>query len=72
MLRDIPFSAIQFPLYELLKMKSINYYAAKHQVSAENVQIPTFVNSINGSIAGSTAGFLTTPFDVIKTRKMTF
>jgi len=29
-LRDIPFSAIQFPLYELLKMKTINFHAAKN------------------------------------------
>ena len=71
-LRDIPFSAIQFPLYELLKMKSIKYYAKQRNERAEDVKIPMFVNSINGSLAGSTAGFLTTPFDVIKTRKMTF
>ncbi len=72
MLRDIPFSAIQFPLYEFLKMKTINYYAAKNMHDADRIQIPAYCNSINGSIAGSTAGLLTTPFDVIKTRKMTF
>ena len=71
-LRDIPFSAIQFPLYEVLKMTSIKVLAARSGLSESTYELPGFVNSINGSIAGATSGFLTTPLDVLKTRRMTF
>ena len=35
-------------------------------------ELSCFVSSINGSIAGGVSGFLTTPLDVLKTRRMTF
>jgi hypothetical protein len=34
--------------------------------------IPGYINGINGSIAGSFSGFVVTPFDVAKTRLMTY
>ena len=71
-LRDIPFSAIQFPLYEVLKMAEIKFVAQRQGVSENQVEIPTILNSINGSIAGATSGLLTTPLDLVKTRRMTF
>ena len=71
-LRDIPFSAIQFPLYEVLKMTSIKMLASRSGINEATYELPGFVNSINGSIAGATSGFLTTPLDVLKTRRMTF
>ena len=50
---EIPFSGIQFPLYEFLKSKT---------------KPKTFLeNGLNGSIAGAVAGFLVTPIDVLKT-----
>ena len=70
LLRDIPFSAIQFPLYETLKLIEIKYFA-KDQLEQE-VTIPSMLNSVNGAIAGSFAGLVTTPLDVVKTRLMTF
>ena len=36
------------------------------------VQLPNIINAINGSIAGSFAGFIVTPFDVAKTKLMTY
>lgn len=36
------------------------------------VQIPSLINGLNGSIAGSFSGFVVTPFDVAKTRLMTY
>ena len=71
-LRDIPFSAIQFPLYELLKMTSLRLVASSRQQSVEHVELPGWVYSVNGAMAGCTSGFLTTPLDVIKTKMMTF
>lgn len=71
MLRDIPFSAIQFPLYELFKMTQIKLVAARTGQSESTVQLPGTLNALNGATAGASAGLLTTPFDVLKTRLMT-
>ena len=51
---------------------SINAIAYKSGIAASLIVIPTYVNLINGSIAGAIAGYLTNPFDVLKTRLMTF
>ena len=39
-LRDIPFSAIQFPLYELLKMLSIRLVASRRGTQESVTEIP--------------------------------
>ena len=51
---------------------SIKALAFKIGISASAVVVPTYVNLINGSIAGAIAGYLTNPFDVLKTRLMIF
>lgn len=57
-LRDVPFSAIYWGGYELLKQEI--------GASCE----PTFLQSfICGGIAGSFAAFMTLPFDVVKTHR---
>lgn len=33
--------------------------------------LPSYVNALNGALAGSFAGFTVTPFDVLKTKLMT-
>lgn len=62
LLRDLPFDAIQFCLYEQLR---IGYkLAAKRDLNDPE-------NAIIGAFAGALTGAITTPLDVIKTRLMT-
>lgn len=59
LMRDIPFSMIQYPLWELLK--ALGKLVAGTEVSL-------FVGALFGSIAGGVASAITTPLDVAKTR----
>ena len=58
-LRDIPFSAIYFPLYATLKQKFIDQ---------NNGVLATSDIMLAGTMAGAPAAWLCTPADVIKTR----
>lgn len=60
-MREIPFTVIQFPLYEKLKQVWSAY---------DNTELSLLKGAICGSIAGSVAAAATTPLDVIKTRVM--
>lgn len=62
-LRELPFDAIQFPLYEFLKTK----WAKRTQSG----KLETWQSSLCGSAAGGVAAAVTTPLDVVKTRLMT-
>ena len=53
-------------------MTSIAFLARRSGVDPSKYEIPAVMNSINGSIAGATSGLITTPLDVLKTRRMTF
>lgn len=60
--RDLPFTAIEFPLYEFLKVSLAQYLGRKelHPLEA----------GCCGSVAGGLGAAATTPFDVLKTRVM--
>ncbi|KOB70788.1 S-adenosylmethionine mitochondrial carrier protein, partial [Operophtera brumata] len=59
--RDLPFSFIELPLWELLKT------AIKNN---NNGEITTFQSALCGSVAGGFAAAVTTPLDLAKTRIM--
>ncbi|KAJ8658785.1 hypothetical protein O0I10_005511 [Lichtheimia ornata] len=58
-LRDVPYSALQFACYEQFKK------FAKRQYNGE--QLPMAVDLATGSLAGAIAGAITTPLDLMKT-----
>lgn len=60
-MREIPFTVIQFPLYEKLKQLWSAY---------DNKSLSLLKGALCGSIAGGVAAAATTPLDVIKTRIM--
>ncbi|XP_022818672.1 S-adenosylmethionine mitochondrial carrier protein homolog [Spodoptera litura] len=60
-LRDLPFSFIELPAWEMLKTTVRKY---------NNGEISSFQSAICGSIAGGFAAVLTTPLDLAKTRIM--
>lgn len=61
--REIPFSFIQFPLWEYLKVVYLRNVKKQKELHSYEV-------ALCGSIAGGTAAALTTPLDVVKTRIM--
>ncbi|KKA29631.1 hypothetical protein TD95_000678 [Thielaviopsis punctulata] len=61
--RDLPFSALQFMFWEQFSAWARHY--------KQNRDIGAPLEMLTGGLAGSLAGFLTTPLDVIKTRLQT-
>lgn len=61
LLRDVPFSALYWPMYEQTKLQMSRPHHTKRQTFT--------VHFLSGALAGSVASTLTLPFDVIKTHK---
>ncbi|SMN19077.1 similar to Saccharomyces cerevisiae YPR021C AGC1 Mitochondrial amino acid transporter, acts both as a glutamate uniporter and as an aspartate-glutamate exchanger [Maudiozyma saulgeensis] len=65
LMRDVPFSAIYFPTYAHLK-KDLFQFDPNDKTKRNRLK--TWELLLAGGIAGMPAAFLTTPFDVVKTR----
>jgi len=61
-LREIPFTSLQFPLYEFLKLRLSG--------ALDRRPLHAYEAAVCGSVSGGVAGALTTPLDVLKTRVM--
>lgn len=64
-MREVPFTVIQFPLWEGMKKWSLRQ---RQQTSPSDVTAAE--SALFGSISGAVAAGLTTPLDVLKTRMM--
>lgn len=71
LLRDMPFSALQFAFYEQFRSWAIQY--ENKSTNGGSLVRPLSITSelATGAVAGGLAGLLTTPLDVIKTRLQT-
>ena len=69
--RNLPFTALQFPVFEHLK----EYFIAKRKQKNDGKPVDGIferatITAMSASIAGSGSAWITTPIDVVKTRIM--
>lgn len=73
-MREVPFTVIQFPLWEGLKKWCASRKSAHLSLDRRKGSTPEGVTALEsgvfGSVAGAVAAGLTTPLDVLKTRLM--
>ncbi|KAI9696557.1 MAG: hypothetical protein M1836_005576 [Candelina mexicana] len=67
--RNLPFTAMQFPMFEHLK-KTIQTYRRSRGRSTGSLLETGIITAVSAGSAGSVAAVLTTPIDVVKTRIM--
>ena len=63
--REVPFTVIQFPLWEGMKK-----WARSQRQNSSPVDVTGLESAVFGSISGAIAAGMTTPLDVLKTRMM--
>lgn len=67
-LREVPFTVIQFPLWEALK--SYSRGRRQQQGGGRAADVSAGESALYGSVSGGVAAAVTTPLDVLKTRVM--
>ena len=67
--RNLPFTALQFPLFERLK-EAIKSHRDKKGIRTGSIGESGLITATSAGVAGSIAAVITTPIDVIKTRIM--
>lgn len=67
--RNLPFTAMQFPMFEFLR-SSIHMYRKRKGVFTGTLLESGLVTALSAGTAGSVAAIVTTPIDVLKTRIM--
>jgi solute carrier family 25 S-adenosylmethionine transporter 26 len=67
--RNLPFTAMQFPMFEHLKT-TIKQYRKDKGTFTGTLTETALITSISAGSAGSVAAVITTPVDVVKTRIM--
>ncbi|GAM88603.1 hypothetical protein ANO11243_066370 [Dothideomycetidae sp. 11243] len=68
-MREVPFTVIQFPLWEAMKRWSISTRASSTGFGGQK-DVSAVQSALFGSLSGAVAAALTTPLDVLKTRLM--
>lgn len=67
-MREVPFTVIQFPLWEAMKSWSLRRRRLQESLRLKDVSGAE--SAVYGSLSGAVAAALTTPLDVLKTRMM--
>jgi len=69
--RNLPFTGLQFPIFEYLKEYFMNRRKVKKEGAPVNgIAERAMITAMSAGIAGSGAAWITTPIDVVKTRIM--
>jgi hypothetical protein len=67
--RNLPFTAMQFPMFERLKL-AIKEYRDRRSLTTGSIWESGTITAISAGSAGAVAAVITTPIDVVKTRIM--